>query len=103
MYMYLLCLIHFHIKMADIGLGVIEVFPLQTDFGLTCGVLQVCKIVSSSIHNLSWYRLSQVNQHYGGEKKKQKLEKHVTDISSLVGHWLVFDFHTPVLTSIRNG
>ena len=39
MYVYLLCLIHFHIKMADIGLGVVEVLPLQTDFGLTCGVL----------------------------------------------------------------
>ena len=72
MYMYLLCLIHFHIKMADIRLRVIEVFPLQTDFGLTCGVFQVCKIVSSSIHNLSWYRLSQVNQYYGVKKKETK-------------------------------
>ena len=103
MNLYSLCFIHFHIEMADIGLGIIEVFPLQTDFGLTSGVLQVCKIVISPIHNLSWNRLSQVNQHYGRKKKKQKLEKHVTDISSLVGHWQVFEFHTPVLTSIRNG
>ena len=65
--------------MADIGLGVIEVFPLQTDFGLTCGVLQVCKIVISPIHNLPWNRLSQVNQHYGKKRKKSKLRLKVTD------------------------
>ena len=66
--------------MADIGLGVIEVFPLKTDFGLTSGVLQVCKIVISPIHNLSWNRLSQVNQHYGEKRKKSKLTLKVTDI-----------------------